>query len=253
MTRMLKDKFELFGISYSVARTGEAVRYVIEHISELKGKYICFSNVHTTVMAREDSAYAAVLNDAAIVFPDGTPVAQLQRSHGFRRASRVAGPDFMRYMFKKTSDGRLSHYFYGSKEETLVLLEKNLKRRYPGIDIRGMYSPPFRQLSEAEDEEDIKRINESGADIVWVGLGAPKQENWMKAHEGRINAVMMGVGAGFDFHAGTIKRAPVWIQKMGLEWLFRLFQDPRRLIKRYVVTNIKFVWYLLLDRVFGRR
>lgn len=111
-----------------------------------------------------------------------------------------------------------------------------------------MYSPPFRELSGKEDEEDICRINESGADIVWVGLGAPKQEKWMNAHAGKINAVMMGVGAGFDFHAGTIDRAPVWVQRIGLEWLYRLFQDPGRLFKRYFVTNIKFFWYLFTDK-----
>ncbi len=108
-----------------------------------------------------------------------------------------------------------------------------------------MYSPPFRKLTEEEDAADVKRINESGADIVWIGLGAPKQENWMRQHKDKINGVMMGVGAGFDFHAGTIDRAPVWIQKIGFEWLYRLFQDPGRLFKRYFVTNIKFFWYLL--------
>ena len=111
-----------------------------------------------------------------------------------------------------------------------------------------MYSPPFRALSEEEDRADVNLINGSGADIVWIGLGAPKQEKWMNAHRGEISGVMMGVGAGFDFHAGTIRRAPKWIQKIGLEWLFRLFQDPGRLFKRYFVTNGKFIWYLLTNR-----
>ena len=110
-----------------------------------------------------------------------------------------------------------------------------------------MYSPPFRALTTEEDEQITHMINDSGADIVWVGLGAPKQEQWMNAHKGKINGVMMGVGAGFDFHAGTIQRAPVWTQKMGLEWLYRLTQDPKRLFKRYLVTNTKFLWYLLKE------
>jgi N-acetylglucosaminyldiphosphoundecaprenol N-acetyl-beta-D-mannosaminyltransferase len=144
-------------------------------------------------------------------------------------------------------DGSLSHYFYGSKEETLLKLENSLHEKYPGIDIRGLYSPPFRALTKEEDEDDIRRINNSGADIVWIGLGAPKQEKWMAAHQGKIHGVMMGVGAGFDFHAGTIKRAPVWIQKISMEWLYRLFQDPRRLIRRYFLSNIKFLWYTVKD------
>jgi exopolysaccharide biosynthesis WecB/TagA/CpsF family protein len=239
------QRFDVFGIHYCIARIEEAVQHVINHIEELKGEYICFSNVHTSVMGKESSEYRDVLNSAAMVFPDGAPIARLGKRRGYHGLERVAGPDFMQKMFRDTMDGKVSHYFYGSTEETLTALKENLEKQYPGIDIRGMYSPPFRPLSPEEDEEDTRRINESGADILWVGLGAPKQEKWMNAHKGRINAVMMGVGAGFDFHAGTIDRAPVWIQKIGFEWLYRLFQDPGRLFKRYFVTNIKFFWYLL--------
>ena len=200
-------------------------------------------------MGKDNPDYAEVLNGAAFVFPDGNPIAKLQRKRGFAEAKRVAGPDFMRHMFRATTDGKISHYFYGSKEETLELLKENLEKKYPGIEIKGLYSPPFRQLSDKEDEADIAMINASGADIIWVGLGAPKQEKWMRAHEGKVNGVMMGVGAGFDFHAGTIKRAPKWVQKIGMEWFYRLLQDPGRLFKRYLVTNSKFIWYLFLDRI----
>jgi exopolysaccharide biosynthesis WecB/TagA/CpsF family protein len=219
----------------------------MRHVKELAGKYICFSNVHTSVMAREDAAYRDVLNGAAFVFPDGNPIAVLQQKEGYVGAKRVAGPDFMERMFNDTADGRLSHFFYGSTQETLDALKAALFEKYPGLDVRGMYSPPFRELTPEEDQADIDMINASGADIVWIGLGAPKQEKWMKAHEGKINGVMMGVGAGFNFHAGNIKRAPVWIQKIGFEWLYRLFQDPKRLFKRYFVTNVKFFWYLMLS------
>ena len=242
------ERFNLFGINYAVSRTEEAVLHVMRHIKELSGEYICFSNVHTSVMAREDASYRDVLNGAAFVFPDGTPIATLEQKKGYVGAERVAGPDFMEHMFRDTQDGRLSHFFYGASQETLDALKENLLKKYPGIDIRGMYSPPFRALSEEEDRADVNLINGSGADIVWIGLGAPKQEKWMNAHKGEISGVMMGVGAGFDFHAGTIKRAPKWIQKIGLEWLFRLFQDPGRLFKRYFVTNGKFIWYLLTNR-----
>ena len=246
------EKFELFGVRYSIARTEEAVLHVMRHVKELAGEYICFSNVHTSVMARESSSYADVLNSSAFTFPDGNPVAILQRKSGIYGAERVAGPDFMEHMFKNTMDGSITHYFYGASQETLDALKVNLEKNYPGIVVKGYYSPPFRELTPEEDEADVEMINASGADIIWIGLGAPKQEKWMNAHKGRVNGVMMGVGAGFDFHAGTIKRAPVWIQKIGLEWLYRLFQDPGRLIKRYLITNIKFVWYLGIDNLTGR-
>ncbi len=242
------EKCKIFGINYAISKTEEAVHHVIKSLEELKGQYICFSNVHTSVMARENHDYLQTLNGAAYVFSDGAPIHRIQKFRGFSDAERVAGPDFMENMFRDTMDGKISHYFYGSTEETLSKLKENLLANYPGINIKGMYSPPFRKLTEEEDAADVKRINESGADIVWIGLGAPKQENWMRQHKDKINGVMMGVGAGFDFHAGTIRRAPVWIRKIGLEWLYRLFMDPVRLFKRYLISNIKFVIYLFTDK-----
>ncbi|WP_242845846.1 WecB/TagA/CpsF family glycosyltransferase [Butyrivibrio sp. AE2005] len=241
------ERFDVFGIKYAVARTEEAVFHVLKHLKELSGKYICFSNVHTSVMGRENPEYRDVLNSSAFTFADGNPIAKLQQKEGYIGAERVAGPDFMEHMFRNTTDGKVAHFFYGASEETIEKLRKNLLDKYPGINIVGMYSPPFRPLSEEEDAADVEMINSSGADIVWIGLGAPKQEKWMLAHKDRINGVMMGVGAGFDFHGGTIKRAPEWIRKIGLEWFYRLFQDPERLFKRYYVTNTKFICYLIKD------
>ena len=248
----LNHTCKVLGVNYTVTTISEAVNNVMSSVHELAGQYICFSNVHTSVMARENKEYASVLNDSAFTFPDGNPIAVLQRKNGLIRAERVAGPDFMEHMFRDTADGSISHFFYGATQETLDLLKENLEKKYPGISIKGLYSPPFRKLTQEEDQADVDMINASGADIIWIGLGAPKQEKWMKAHKGCVNGVMMGVGAGFDFHAGTIKRAPVWIQKIGLEWLYRLFQDPGRLIKRYVITNVKFFWYLLVDTLFRK-
>ena len=138
------------------------------------------------------------------------------------------------------------HYFYGSKEETLELLQKKLMEKYPEIQIAGMYSPPFRPLTEEEDKVIIERINETKPDFVWVGLGAPKQEKWMAAHQGKIDGLMLGVGAGFDYYAENIKRAPMWMQKHNLEWVYRLVQDPKRLFKRYWSTNTKFIWNAMI-------
>ncbi len=174
-----KERFDVFGVRYAIARVEEAVLHVKRHIDDLRGEYICFSNVHTLVMARENPDYAEVLNGAAFVFPDGAPIAQLQQKSGMELAERVAGPDFMEHMFRASTDGSITHYFYGASKKTLDELRKNLEEKYKGIVIKGMYSPPFRELSEEEDRKDVEMINASGADIVWIGLGAPKQEKWM--------------------------------------------------------------------------
>lgn len=231
-------------VNIAVTNMQETVQYITEHMEKLKGKYICVSNVHTTVMAHENEHYRRVQNSAVMALPDGKPLSIVSRKRGFKEAQRVTGPDLMLELFQKP----LKHYFYGGKEETLHILEKKLCEKYPDIQIAGMYSPPFRPLNEEEDKKAVEKINASGADIVWVGLGAPKQENWMYEHKDRVNALMIGVGAGFDYHAGIIKRAPAWMQKCSLEWLYRLLQDPRRLWKRYISTNGKFLWLLFTKK-----
>ena len=151
----------------------------------------------------------------------------------------------MREVLKLSAEKGWRHYFYGSTQQTLDLLAKQLAARYPGVQIAGMYSPPFRELTPQEDAACVRRINEAKPDFVWVGLGAPKQEIWMAAHENRVQALMIGVGAAFDYEAGNIRRAPAWMQRHSLEWLYRLLQDPRRLFKRYVTTNAKYLWWKL--------
>lgn len=225
----------------NVTNMEAAVEYIDKNIEKLKGKYICISNVHTTVMSYRDEAYRKVQNGAAMALPDGKPLSIVSRLRGFRDAQRVPGPDLMPEILKLSEKRGYTHFFYGSKEETLEKLEKKLLQQYPKLKIAGMYSPPFRALTEEEDKQVIDMINKTNADFIWVGLGAPKQENWMAAHEGKLCGVMLGVGAAFDFHAGTIRRAPQWMQEMCLEWLFRISQDPKRLLKRYLDTNISFV------------
>ncbi len=238
----------VLGIQYPVTNISEAVGWANQTCDALKGKYICFSNVHTTITAQDDPEYLSVLNDAAMTFPDGTPIVKAQRKAGCEEAQRVAGPDFMEEMFLQTVGRDKTHFFYGSTQETLDALRKNLKKHYPKLKIAGMYSPPFRTLTEEEDAEIVRMIREADADYIWIGLGAPKQEKWMAAHQGLFRGVMLGVGAGFDFHAGTIQRAPKWIQAIGFEWLYRFLQDPKRLWKRYLVTNIKFICYMAKER-----
>ena len=210
-------------------------------MKEVSGNYICVSNVHTTVLSYEDSDYKKVQNNALLRLPDGAPLSSVARKKGFNEAKRVTGPDLMQKIFESSDSNGYRHYFYGSTEETLKKLRDKLQEKYPNINIVGMYSPPFRTLTEEEDNEIIKNINNTEADIVWVGLGAPKQEIWMNNHKNKIKGLMIGVGAGFDYHAGNIKRAPKRMKKCSLEWLYRLLQDPKRLFKRYFRTNTKFI------------
>lgn len=233
---------KILGTDILVTNMAKTVERIERNIEELRGEYICVGNVHTTVMAHDDAQYHEVQKQAAFVLPDGKPLSAYSRKHGFPEAERVTGPDLMLELFSR--DNGLKHYFYGSTEETLSALQEALKTNYPDLSIVGMVSPPFKKLTREEDEEQIRRINESGADIIWVGLGAPKQENWMYHHRGKVCGVMIGVGAGFDYHAGNIKRAPVWMQKCSLEWLYRLMQDPKRLFRRYLVTNTRYLWLI---------
>ena len=231
----------ILNTNINVTDMQRTVSYLEEHLNDLRGQYICISNVHTTVMSSRDEQYRNVQNGAAMALPDGKPLSLVSRIRGYHNAGRVPGPDLMIEMFRVSEEKGYTHYFYGSREETLTKLRENLLKRFPKLKIVGMESPPFRPLSPEEDEEVVRRINEAKPDFVWVGLGAPKQERWMAAHEGRVQGLMIGVGAGFDFHAGTIKRAPRWMQEGCLEWLFRLSQDPKRLFKRYISTNFTFV------------
>lgn len=240
-------KVPVLGVAYTPATLEKAVAYVIRQRQSLQGQYLCFSNVHTTVMAAEDDAYLDALNGSARTFSDGAPIAWVLRGRGCARAERVAGPAFMEAMFRATADGSLSHYFYGSTQEVLDGLAKRLARDYPSLKIAGMFSPPFGEQRVSADAADVARIRAAAPDILWVGLGAPKQELWMRAHRGRLACVMAGVGAAFDFSAGMKKRAPLWMQRHGLEWLYRLCQEPARLMKRYLVTNTKFILYLFRD------
>ena len=237
----------ILGVNIAITNMQETVNLIMDHLEDIRGQFICLSNVHTTVMAEKDAEYRKIQNSAFLALPDGSPLALVQRLRGYRSAEQVAGPDLMPALWKATEHTAYSHYFYGSTPETIDALQKNLGSRYPELKIAGMEAPPFRPLTEEEDRQAVERINASGADFVWVGLGAPKQEKWMYEHRGRIHGVMFGVGAGFDFHAGTVKRAPDWMRRHYLEWLYRLVQDPKRLWKRYVQTNGKFLLLSVKD------
>ena len=236
----------IMGVNIAAINMEWLVDYLEKNISEIKGDYICVSNVHTTVTSFEDVDYRAIQNGGLMAIPDGGPLSTVGQKRGHKNMERTTGPSLMGEIFEISAKKGYRHYFYGSKEETLELLYQKLTSNYPGIQIAGMYSPPFRPMTEEEDKAIIERINETNPDFVWVGLGAPKQEKWMAAHQGKIDGLMLGVGAGFDYYAENIKRAPMWMQKHNLEWVYRLVQDPKRLFKRYWSTNTKFIWNAMI-------
>ena len=236
----------IMGVNIAAINMEWLVDYLEKNISEIKGDYVCVSNVHTTVTSFEDADYCAIQNGGLMAIPDGGPLSTVGQKRGHKNMERTTGPSLMGEIFEISAKKGYRHYFYGSKEETLELLYQKLTSNYPGIQIAGLYSPPFRPMTEEEDKAIIERINETKPDFVWVGLGAPKQEKWMAAHQGKIDGLMLGVGAGFDYYAENIKRAPMWMQKHNLEWVYRLVQDPKRLFKRYWRTNTKFIWNAMI-------
>ena len=222
------------------------LRFTDENIKLLGGDYICVANVHTTVRSSEDEAYRAIQNGSILTIPDGGPLSSVGRKRGATQIARTTGPDYMGEIFKISAEKGYRHYFYGSTPETLEKLVINIQKDYPGITVVGSCSPPFRELSADEDSKITAGICDAAPDFIWVGLGAPKQARWMAAHQGRVNGLMVGVGAGFDYFAGNISRAPAFMQNHNLEWLYRLIQEPRRLFKRYLVTNSKFIWKAMI-------
>lgn len=218
---------------------------VCDHIQMLvrskKSSYIVAANVHVVMMAYWQSEYRHILAQATIVTPDGMPLVWGMRLIGMQKQSRVYGPDLMLALCSRAMQCNLSVYLYGGTLDTLEKLSQNLQDKFPRLKISGVHSPPFRSLTIKEEQEDAERINRSNADIVLVGLGCPKQEKWMYRQLGQTNTVMIGVGAAFRFFSNEVQQAPQWMMNMGLEWLFRLIQEPQRLWIRYALTNPTFV------------
>ena len=232
----------IMGVNIAAINMEWLLKYIEKNLLKIKGDYICVSNVHTTVISYKDASYCAIQNGGLMAIPDGGPLSSVGRKRGYKNMERTTGPSLMGEVFEISMEKGYRHYFYGSTEETLKTLKHNLLKRYPKLQIVGMYSPPFQPVTSKENEEIIDKINKTNPDFVWIGLGAPKQEKWMADHQGLIDGLMIGVGAGFDYYAENIRRAPEWMQKRNLEWLYRLIQDPKRLLKRYMYTNSCFIW-----------
>ena len=233
---------DILGVKIAAINMEWVLKYIKKHIKDLSGDYICVSNVHTTVTSYEDPEYCRIQNEGIMALPDGGPLSSLGKKRGHEKMTRVTGPDLMGEIFEISAENSYRHYFYGSTEETLEKLYDKLKERYPKMQIAGMYSPPFRPMADKEDKAISEVINDANPDFVWIGLGAPKQERWMAIHQGKVKGLMIGVGAGFDYYAENIKRAPEWMQRINMEWFYRLMQNPKRLFNRYMKTNTKFLW-----------
>jgi N-acetylglucosaminyldiphosphoundecaprenol N-acetyl-beta-D-mannosaminyltransferase len=238
---MNREGAKVIGTFIDALSWDEALTRITAWAQGRESRYVCICNVHSLVTASQDAEFNRAVSQADMSTPDGMPVACMLRSLGFSGQERINGPDLMwKYCERAARSGEVV-YFYGSTSKTLQLLSAKLRTAFPTLRIGGFNSPPFRAVSEPEDEAIVASINRSGAGVVFVGLGCPKQEKWMASHRDRIHAVMIGVGAAFDYHAGTVQRAPMWMQRCGLEWLHRLCSEPRRLWKRYLVTNTIFV------------
>ncbi len=243
----------MIGVEIASVDRSAALERIAVQTALPQGGYVCFCNVHTAVMARRDPGYRNILNNAFLCVADGKPICWAGRLGGDKEVQQVAGPDLFEDCFAASGRLGLKHYLYGGRPEVLAALVQRLQQRYPEAALVGWESPPFRPLTANEEQETLARIRKAGPDLIWVGLGAPKQELWMARHAECLQpAVLLGVGAAFDFHAGAVPRAPLWMRHVGLEWLHRLVQEPRRLFFRYAVTNSLFLWYLLVDFV-GRR
>lgn len=206
-----------------------------------ESRVVVCANTHVLTMAARSAPYRAAIDCADMVTPDGMPLAWCLRRMGSPGHDRVYGPDLMLTVCRRAAEQGLSVFLYGSTEATLAALVSGLKARVPELVVAGTLSPPFRELTQAEVEAHAERVARSGASILFVGLGAPKQELWMARQRGRVPMPMLGVGAAFDFHAGTLAQAPSWMQDRGLEWLYRVAHEPRRLWRRYLVGNTLFV------------
>ncbi len=231
-----------FGVKITVGSIDSFLNEIGNKMEVDEASYICVSNVHTTIMASEEDHYKEINNKSFMSITDGMPLVYISKKfRGKRDIERLTGPDLMLKIFKDERFKNSRHYFYGSSEQTLKDMINNLENKYKNLNIVGSFSPPYRPLTEFEREEIIDTINSKSPDFIWVGLGAPKQENWMSEFRPNLKrGILVGVGAAFDYHAQNIKRAPLIIQRLGLEWAFRLLQEPRRLFKRYLVTNSKF-------------
>ncbi|MEM7012698.1 MAG: WecB/TagA/CpsF family glycosyltransferase [Verrucomicrobiota bacterium] len=247
----MQNRFDVLGVGISRLNLPTAVSAIDSFLKTGDRGYICVTNVHVVVEAQDDPELKQILNDSVLTTPDGMPLVWAGRRLHKEDVGRVYGPDLMREVFRATEGTGVRHFFYGGAERVAEDLRREMLRRFPDSEVVGVYSPPFRELNAAEEDKLVLQLQETKPDIVWVGLGAPKQERFMAEYIDRLPCkLMIGVGAAFDFYTGRVRQAPLWMQRSGLEWTFRLAQEPRRLFSRYAKTNPRFL-YLLGKQALG--
>lgn len=247
-------RISLFGVDYAVTDYVQASRLLVEFAIRRESYGVSALAVHGLIVAVRESWMAEAMQKINMILPDGQPVRwALNSFYSAGLSDRVYGPQLTLKVLERANHNRLKVFLYGSTRQTLEKFAAFIERTYPGVILCGQHIDRFREATPEEDEQDIEKINNSGANIVLVGRGCPRQELWVANHIGKINAVMMAVGAAFDFHAGLLPQAPKWMQDRGLEWLFRLIQEPRRLWKRYLITNSYFIYLFIKHKFILRR
>lgn len=241
--------FYVLGVRVDAVQIANVVDQAREWILRRKGCHcIAATGMHGVVEACHDPRFKEILNATDLVVPDGTPLVWLGRRRGYDLSRRVYGPDLMLTFCEATQAEGYRHFFYGGEPSVPAEVAASLKHRFSAIQVAGTYSPPFRRLSREEDDEIVAMISRAAPDVLWVGLGAPKQEWWMHEHRSKLNVpVVVGVGAAFDMISGSRRQAPKWMRENGLEWLFRLFQEPRRLWRRYLIYGTEFVVWIVQE------
>lgn len=248
----MPEKLTVISLNIDHLTFGECLEKVVGWAKDRRPSYVCFANVHMVIEAHRSEAFAAQVNRASLVVADGKPLTTACYSLYRKRQDRISGMDFMPAALSAAEKEGLSVFFYGSSTELLQTLQEELGRRYPRLKIAGSISPPFRPLTPEEMDAHIGQINGSGAQLLFVALGCPKQENWMADHSARIRAVCLGVGGAFPVMAGSQRRAPKWMQNLALEWLYRLILEPKRMLPRYVKTNSLFIYLMGVERLKNR-
>lgn len=247
-----QSEYSILGVPLKAIEIPELVLQMEQWIDwGERGHCLTFANVHVVMEAQRDQAFLEVLlDDAVLNVPDGMPLIWLGRALGFDLKRRVYGPDLMRAFCESAARKGYRHFFYGGAPGVPEQLASNIKTQYPGSKVVGMYSPPFRSMTQAEDDAVVAKINAAHPDVLWLGLGCPKQEKWAYEHRSRLHVpVIASVGQAFDIYSGRVKQAPAWMRESGLEWFYRLITNPRRLWKRYLVYNSQFIFSLARERI----
>lgn len=239
--------FKVLGVRVDAVQIPEAISRICDCIEERRvGSYVAVTGMHGVMEAQQNEEFKSILNRASLVVPDGMPLAWLGCWHRFPMRRRVYGPELMETFCRETG-ARYRHFFYGGRPGVADRLAEVLARKY-GVRVAGTYCPPFRPLSREEEQSFLAAVEKCAPDVLWVGLSTPKQETWMAEYRGKTQVpVLVGVGAAFDFLTGTTKQAPMWMREHGLEWLFRLGSEPRRLWRRYLIYGPQFVWAVALE------